>query len=238
VHLFFRMVPIVEVVVAMRVSSGEAMRKNLSSRLLILPLALLMASTCLPGTVAATKKGDTPLQDSERQLRDLSEAVHHAKRGAVGLVIECQRENDVMGGEIDFIGTDIIPIIPATAEGFGGMAYLPPRYKYLALHMNQLGSVLPLLQSEIDTLQAPDQDQADVLKGPKAEMQNLYADIQKHFTALGPLTTTQPFDTNSIVSEATAIGKDLDAIEKLKKDVYKSYRHDPDKGMGAPVTGN
>lgn len=201
----------------------------------LIPMALLLLGTAVPG-FTASKKPTTSLQVSERQLRDLSEAIHHGRSATAALVNECQRVNEVMGGEIDFVGTDIIPILPSTAEGLGGAQYLPPRPKYVAMHMSQLGTALPLVQDEIGSLKAPDADEKAATLPYWDEMQSLWKDVQKHYEALGPLTTTQPFDTNSIVSEATALNKDLEQIDKLRKDIYKSYKRDPDKGNGAATT--
>jgi hypothetical protein len=197
----------------------------------------LALSTSSPTMVnAESKKGDdTRLQISERQLRDLSEAVHNGRHATSLLVTECSRENDVVeNGEIDFIGTDIIPIIPATAEGYAP-SWLPPRAKYLKMHMDQLASALPLLQDELNTLKAPDADEQARVQPFTAEMQRIFASVQQHYAALGPLTTNQPFDRDGIVREATAMNKDLEQIDKLKKDMYKSYKKDPDKGDGKPV---
>lgn len=202
----------------------------------VIPAALLVLVAAVPATFAVDKKAATSLQVSERQLRDLSEAIHHGRSATAALVNECQRVNEVMGGEIDFVGTDIIPILPSTAEGFGGAQYLPPRPKYVTMHMTQLGAALPLVQDEIGSLKAPDADAKAATLPYWDEMQSLWADVQKHYTALGPLTTTQPFDTNSIVSEATALNKDLEQIDKLRKDIYKAYKKDPDKGNGAATT--
>lgn len=210
-------------------------KKHFSAQLLLSAAMILLAATAPMSMAAKSKKVETPLQFSERQLKDLSEAIHHARSATAALVGECQRENEVMGGEIDFVGGDIIPIMPATAEGFGGPQYLPPRPKYVALHMLQLATALPLVQDEINGIKAPDGDETARTVPQNAEMQLIWADVQKQFAALGPLTSTQPFDTGSIINASTALNKDLEQIDKLRKDIYKSYKKDPDKGNGAPA---
>jgi hypothetical protein len=208
------------------------MKKNL---LLPATLVLLALSTPLGLADTAKTKTLTSLQVAERQLKDLSEALHRGRRASVDLIAECQRENEVMGGEIDFVGTDIIPIIPATAEGLGGAQYLPPRPKYINLHMTQLSAIMPLLQDEINGIKAPDADEATAIAPMMAEVKQVWADAQKQYAALGPLTSSLPYDTNGIVDTANALNKDLERIDKLRRDIYKSYKHDPDKGNGAPV---
>lgn len=201
----------------------------MNKKFLLASAALILTACSLPAW--SKDSAQTPLQISERQLRDLSQAIHTARHEASGLVIECQRENAVEGGEIDFIGTDIIPIIPATAEGFGNQ-YLPPRPKYINLHMSNLNNAMPLVQDEINALKAPDADEAARVAQYITEMKSLYADAQKHLAALQPLTTALPYDQQNIASEATALSKSLEQIDKLKKEMYKSYKRDPDKGNG------
>lgn len=212
----------------------------MNKKYLLLPATMILLAASAPMSFAADKAGKvvTPLQAAERQLKDLSEAIHRARRAGTDLIAECQRENEVMGGEIDFVGTDIIPILPATAEGLGGASYLPPRPKYVNLHMNQLTGILPLLQDEITGIKAPDADEAAKTQPMTDEMKTVWTDLQKHFTALAPLTNNIPYDTGDIVDETTQLVRDLDQIDKLRKNIYKSYRHDPDKGNGpATATG-
>lgn len=202
---------------------------------ILLAAAIALSTSCAFTAYAESKKGETPLKISERQLRDLSEAVHNARHATSLLVTECSRENDVIeNGEIDFIGTDIIPIIPATSEGYAP-SWLPPRPKYLKMHMDQLANALPLLQDELTSLHAPDADEQAKVLPFTTEMQHLYASALQHYTALGPLTTKEPIDRDGIVREATAMNKDLEEIDKMKKDMYKSYKKDPDKAVRTPV---
>jgi len=194
---------------------------------LLLPATMLLLAASAPMSLAAKdSKATAPIQTAERQLKDLSECIHRGRHAAADLVIECQQVNELMGGEIDFVGTDIIPILPDTAEGMGPDSYIPPRPKYINLHMAQLTGILPLLQSEIVGIKAPDPSEADKISPYTAEMQLIWADVQKHFANLGPLTSNQPYDSTGIVTEAKAIDKDLAQIDKLRKSVYESYRHD------------
>jgi hypothetical protein len=209
--------------------------KHFKSFVFLATALALTSFSATPGNAVSKKDDQSPLQISERQLRDLSEAVHNARHATAMLVTECSRENDtVVNGEIDFVGTDIIPILPATASGYAS-SFLPPRAKYLKMHMDQLANAMPLLQEEISALKAPDADEQRLVAPFTVEMQKSYASAQQHFVALGPLTTTQPFDRDGIAREATAMNKDLEQIDKLKKDMYKSYKKDPDKGTGTPV---
>ena len=69
-------------------------------------------------------------QQAEQLLKQMSEPVHRTKQAASDLVRECKRDAGYFeGGEIDFVGGDIIPILPSTAEGMGPNTYLPPRTK-------------------------------------------------------------------------------------------------------------
>jgi hypothetical protein len=207
----------------------------MKNKFLILPVALTLAASWTSSNYKAfakDKADNTPLAISERQLKDLSEAIHNARHEAAGLVMECQRDPGLEGGEIDFIGTDIIPILPSTAEGLGGGNYLPPRPKYINLHITHLGADMPLVADEIGALKAPDKDEAAKVVPFISTMNTIWGDAQKHFNALGPLTNTIPYDQQAIITEATALNKDLEQIDKVKRDMYKSYRSDKDKGNG------
>lgn len=196
---------------------------------LLLPATMFLLAASAPMSLAKDdSKASSPMQAAQRQLKNLSECIHRGRHAAADLVVECTQVNELMGGEIDFVGTDIIPILPDTAEGMGPDSYIPPRPKYINLHMSQLSGILPILQSEISGIQAPDASEADKIAPFTTEMQMIWGDVQKHFANLGPLTSTQPYDSVSIVTEAKAIDKDLQQIDKLRKDVYTAYKHDKD----------
>jgi hypothetical protein len=183
-------------------------------------------------TAASAPAATSPLKDSENQLKLMGESIHRVKTAAVDLVRECSRENEVMGGEIDFVGTDVIPILPDTAEGFGGAQYLPPRPKYINLHMSQLAMLLPILQDDVMGLKAPDVDEKEKTQGYVDEMKSLIGDVQKQYQRLQTLTSTPPYDAQSIIGAARDLHGTVSNIDKLRKDVYKSFKHDPDKGEG------
>lgn len=195
-----------------------------------------MPSSAASGAAAVA----SPVKQAENQLREMGESIHRLKSAATDLVRECNRENTMMaGGEIDFIGTDVIPILPDTAEGLGGPVYMPPRKKYIDLHMAQLAQLLPILQQEIQSTASPDPAQASQTTQSIAEMNNVYADAMLHFNNLKGSTVIQPYDATAITTEATALHKDIAEIDKMRKSVYTAIKRDPnDKAIDSAATGS
>jgi hypothetical protein len=181
----------------------------------------------------------SPVKQAENQLKIMGEAIHRAKSAAADLVRECSRENTMMaGGEIDFIGTDVIPILPDTAEGLGGSSYFPPRKQYLDLHMGQLLSLMPILQQDIQATKSPDPAQAQQTAADQDAMTGFYSDAMVHINTLKTLTATQPYDATSIINEAQAVHKDVSEIDKLRKKVYTAIKRDPnDKAIDQAASG-
>jgi len=183
----------------------------------------------VPLSAAASAASATnPVKQAEMFLRNMGEPIHRAKHAAVDFVRECTRENQaITGGEIDFIGTDVIPIIPDNVPGLGSEAYLPPRKSYLDLHVSQLAGVLPILQSDIQTFQTPDPALQKDTAVDIARMNDYFADANTHFDQIKALIAKQPYDSTSIVREAKVIHQDIDSIDKLRKKIYDSIKRDP-----------
>lgn len=217
------------------------MRNKRVSRRLILPVLVMVAGSLMPASfaesgnlkIAAKTTVSTPLGAAELQIKTFGEPIHRAKLAAVDLVRECTREDEMISGEIDFIGTDIIPILPSTAEGMGGPVMLPPRKKYIDMHMAQLAAILPVLQDDINTIKAPDSDTQTATQPMIDQLKSLMQEnVLPHYQVLQTLTKNPPYDQNSIVNEAKAIHATIEAMDKLRKQIYDSYRSDPDKGNG------
>jgi hypothetical protein len=206
---------------------------------LLVAVALSQALICSGSAVAASKKSAqsnlTPFKIAETQIRTMGEAIHRMKRATSDLVAECTREDSMVGGEIDFIGTDIIPIMPATAEGFGGPVYLPPRKKYIDLHMTQIAGLLPILNDDVTGMPALNDDERAKEAPDLSQMMALMKDIKAHYEKLQALTNLPPYDAATIANEATSIHQDVNQVDKLRKDIFKIVRSDPNKNSsGAP----
>lgn len=194
----------------------------------ILPATVFANQAAIPAAFMGSAATSNPVKSAESALREMGESVHRTKTAAVDLVRECTREDTMMaGGEIDFIGTDVIPILPDTAEGLGGPQFLPPRRSYINLHMSQLMMMLPILANDIKNTKSPDPSQAAQTATYDSDMEKYLQDAMLHYSNLKGVTVAPPYDTNTIVAEAKALHKDIDEIDKIRKRVYGEIKHDP-----------
>lgn len=167
------------------------------------------------GSALPTTSVKTVALTTERQLRMMGEAIKRVRRAAGDLASECTQPVEMMG-EIDIIGTDVIPIMPATAEGFGNQ-YIPPRPKYVNLHMSQLSSLIPILEDDMQTLNIPDPEK-DYAAPLLADAKNYLGDVKKHFETLQTLTKPgTDYDASAIVSECRGIHASTGQIDGDRK---------------------
>jgi hypothetical protein len=176
----------------------------------------------LGGQVSAQKA-------AEADLRQLGEPIHRAKVAAVDIVQECRRNAGLYeGGEIDFIGTDIIPFTAQTSEGFGPTEYLPPRRKYLNMHLNQLNQVIELLDEDISSLSMPDQETKDKVASQLDAMTGLMGDVKRYARQLKTMCKQSSLNNRQIINSATGLHEAISDIDKARKQVYEAIKHDPD----------
>ncbi len=183
---------------------------------------LTAASTpAKPSDATTTSTGSAPVaatvanfKTEEQQLRRMGEAVKRVSRAAMDLIGECTQPIEMMG-EIDIIGQDVIPIMPATAEGFGTQ-YLPPRPKYIKLHVDQLASLIPILQDDLKTLVVPENEKATAAQ-PLDDLQGNIGDLGGHLALLQKMVATEDFNQFNLTNEARGIIATSKAIEVARK---------------------
>ncbi|MBY0357211.1 MAG: hypothetical protein K2W82_04350 [Candidatus Obscuribacterales bacterium] len=180
-------------------------------------LSAVSSAQAQPAATAVTTNAAQTLAISkteEQQLRRIGEAMKRTKRAADDMVMECTQPVEMLG-EIDIIGTDVIPIMPATAEGFG-TDYMPPRPKYVNLHMQQLAGMIPILQDEISTLTIPDQEKE--FAAPHLQDLNLRMDkIRQSFNNLQALCASVPYDRSQMASESQNIDTQIKTMDQTRK---------------------
>lgn len=150
----------------------------------------------------------------EQQLRRMGEAVKRVHRAAMDLIGECTQPVEMMG-EIDIIGQDVIPIMPATAEGFGTQ-YLPPRPKYVKLHVDQLASLIPILQDDLNTLVVPENEKATAAQ-PLEDLKGNIGDLGGHLGILQKMVASDDINQFNLTNEARGIIATTKAIEVARK---------------------
>lgn len=161
-----------------------------------------------PAAVVATMKSE------QQQLRRMGEAIKRTRRAGLDLIGECTQPIEMMG-EIDIIGQDVIPIMPATAEGFGNQ-YNPPRPRYINLHMTQLGALIPILQDDVDGLLVPDSEK-DFAAQPLKDLKGYMGDLSAHYKKLQDLTKTSDYDQMALTNEARGVDASCKGIDEARK---------------------
>lgn len=156
----------------------------------------------------------TALKQEQTQLRRMGEAIKRLRRAGMDIIGECTQPLEMMG-EIDIIGQDVIPIMPATAEGFE-KEYIPPRPKYIKLHMDQLSSLLPILQDDIDQLVIPDSEKS-FADQPMQDLNGYMGDLKLHYKKLKSLTRSGDYDQVGLTNEARGIDSACKAMEGARK---------------------
>ena len=163
----------------------------------------------------------------ETTLKQMGESIHRLKRAATDLYAECRQQVE-MAGEIDFIGGEVIPIMPVTAEGFGPEQYLPPRKKYIDLHMSQLSQLIPILNDEINSLVIPDENKNDSQSFADS-MQNCLKIVKDNFASLQGLTVQPPYSNADIAGLANNIHDQVSKIDNDRKKIYHLVRGDKEQ---------
>lgn len=179
------------------------------------------SSANTPASTASATTGNTnspadqvkELKTEQTQLRRMSEAIKRTQRAAMDIIGECTQPLEMMG-EIDIIGQDVIPIMPATSEGFGN-SYSAPRPKYIKMHLAQLGAIIPILQDEIDNIVIPVAEK-DSAAQPMQDMSGYMGDIRQHFQKLSSLSQSGNYDQVSLTNEARGIDASCRAINSAR----------------------
>lgn len=172
-------------------------------------------------STASSSSGSAPVaatvanfKTEEQQLRRMGEGVKRVHRAAMDLIGECTQPVEMMG-EIDIIGQDVIPIMPATAEGFGTQ-YLPPRPKYIKLHVDQLASLIPILQDDINQLVVPENEKTSAAQ-PLDDLKGNIGDLAGHLGILQKMVSAEDYNQFNLTNEARGLIATSKAIEVARK---------------------
>ena len=144
----------------------------------------------------------------------MAESIKRTKRAGIDLIGECTQPVE-MSGEIDIIGQDVIPILPATFEGFA-QSYIAPRPKYIKLHMNQFGALIPILQEDVNNLLVPDSEKAYAAQ-PLQDLSGYLNDLRQHYKKLLDLTKSEDYDQVAICNESRGIDTGCKGIDSARK---------------------
>lgn len=161
---------------------------------------------------------------TEASLKELGKIWHHLKGAAWETFCETQQPVTYFVGGPDVIGGMVIPAINGTGNISTG-DFVPPREKWLRYYASELNYLLPLIKSETEALQLPPDlspDLADSLAQLKKTAAALPADVDK----LVALCQNPPYKNMVVATAAQQLIDDLDAYEKLRKQIDKAVKDD------------
>ncbi len=164
---------------------------------------------------------------TEASLKELGKIWHHLKSAAWETFCETQQPVTYFVGGPDVIGGMVIPAINATGN-ISTNDFVPPREKWLRYYASELSYLLPLIKSDTEALQLPPDlgpDIADSLTQLKKIAAALPEDVDK----LVALCQNPPYKNMVIATAAQHLIDDLDAYEKLRKQIDKAVKDDVQK---------
>ncbi len=164
---------------------------------------------------------------TEASLKELGKIWHHLKSAAWETFCETQQPVTYFVGGPDVIGGMVIPAINATGN-ISTNDFVPPREKWLRYYASELSYLLPLIKSDTEALQLPPDlgpDIADSLTQLKKIAAALPEDVDK----LVALCQNPPYKNMVIATAAQQLIDDLDAYEKLRKQIDKAVKDDVQK---------
>lgn len=184
------------------------------------------------GDAAPTTPAATPLTggittsalSTEASLKELGRIWRHLKSAAWETFSETQQPVTFYVGGPNVVGGMVIPAINGTGTISTG-DFLPPREKWLKYYASELSFLLPLIKADTAALQLPSdmgQDTVDQLAQIKVVAAALPADVDK----LVSLCQNPPYKNMVVATAAQQLIDDLDAYEKLRKQIDKAVKKD------------
>ncbi len=155
-------------------------------------------------------------------LKELTNSLHHLKRAAFDIFCETQRQDQVVAVQPDVIGPIILPAIPSPT-GMLSMGALPPRKQWLDYFMNQVGQLLPMVDSEINALVMP-KEMPDEGKQDLNQIRDLARGMNPLAVDLDKVTEGPDLKADDIARSAMAFQDQVNKIEKSVKSLAKQAK--------------
>lgn len=188
------------------------------------PSASTSASTSSSPAAPLTGGITTSALSTEASLKELGKIWRHLKSAAWETFCETQQPVTFYVGGPNVVGGMVIPAINGTGTISTG-DFLPPREKWLKYYASELNFLLPLIKADTAALQLPSdmsQDTVDQLAQLKVVAAALPADVDK----LVSLCQNPPYKNMVVATAAQQLIDDLDAYEKLRKQIDKAVKKD------------
>lgn len=164
---------------------------------------------------------------TEASLKELGKVWHHLKTAAWDTFCETQQPVTFYVGGPNLVGGMVIPAINGTGTISTG-DFLPPREKWLRYYASQLNYLLPLIKSETDALQLPP-DLDPAVSAQMAQLKVIAASLPADVDQLVSLCQNPPYKNMVVATAAQQLINDLDAYEKLRKEIDKAVKDDVQK---------
>ncbi len=161
---------------------------------------------------------------TEASLKELGKIWHHLKSAAWDTFCETQQPVTFYVGGPDVIGGMVIPAINGTGSISTG-EFLPPREKWLKYYASEITYLLPLIKNETATLQLPADSDAEASE-QLAQMKVIAAALPAEVDKLAALCQNPPYKNMTVATAAQQLINDLDAYEKLRKQIDKVIKDD------------
>ncbi len=199
-------------------------------------VALLIAAIQLPvvgaeekGTAGSDKSAPVTLQGGvvkvEVTLNDLRDArlsSSRVRKAAANLYDEVTRQQVTMNYNPNLVGTTVITIPTPTFTG----QYLPPRRKWVAAAMAEIGPIMNLFKEDVETAIESDR-RTNVSEATREVLDPLrddvFALVKSSFSTyqeLEKLTGGSGYDSNAIASAAKGLDNQMKQLDRsLKKGI-------------------
>jgi len=157
-------------------------------------------------------------------LHDVGVSVHHLQENLKALLYESMRQDMVVVGEPNVIGSMVIPAIP-DPSGMMSMGYLPPRKKWVDYFMTQIEEIIPLLDHELNALPRPEPTDTELLEA-YTEMFDAARGFNPPWSALESVTKGPEYKNDAIATAASSLMGQVDKFKKLKEKVFKMVKEE------------
>src|SRR5690606_10510041 len=130
-----------------------------------------------------------------------------------------QRQDTIVVAEPDVIGPVIIPAMPTTTGMLpGGM--MPPRKKWIDYFMNQVESLLPMVEKDIAAIELPSEASAEAQKQYK-RIKECGAKLPDDLENLKSVTAGEKLENMPIAVRAQKMQDRIVSIDKAREKLYK-----------------
>ncbi|HEY9777613.1 MAG TPA: hypothetical protein V6C81_27870 [Planktothrix sp.] len=210
--------------------------RMVSSLVLLCAYAIAASATAVDAdTASGANSSSAQLQASVKasdvtaitSLKDIGELCRHIKQTTTDLLYETQRPVLAVVGNPTVVGTTIIPSRPDPSGIVNMGTMLPPRKKWVDHYKTDLSFLIPQLQAAVNDLNIPTENEA---------AQPFLSDIKKQLDSciqwnnqLDKDSAVERLDNTSLAKDGAAINVAANKLDKDRKELEKSVKHDEKK---------